>query len=66
MSNKEKETIVNEIMDLLIKLTDTDKQEKEKPESSPIKMLTIAEYFGYNYAKGGHWYEIRSTYIYEI
>ena len=43
MSNMEKEKIVNEIMDLLIKLTDTDKQDKEKPESSPTEMLTIKE-----------------------
>ena len=45
MSNKEKETIVNEIMDLLIKLTETDKNagEKLETESSPTEMLTIKE-----------------------
>ena len=43
MSNKEKETIVNEIMDLLIKLTDNEKSENVKTESSPTEMLTIKE-----------------------
>ena len=42
MTNTEKEHIVNEIMDLLIQLTDTE-QKDSKQEKSPTEMLTIKE-----------------------
>ena len=43
MSKEEKDRIVNEIIDLLIKLTDNDDKDNEQCPDSPTEMLTIKE-----------------------
>lgn len=45
MRNMEKEKIIDQIMDLLVKLSESDDEEKpaEKTEKKPAEMLTIKE-----------------------
>ncbi len=43
MSNEEKDRIVNEIIDLLILLTDSDDKDNAHCSDSPTEMLTIKE-----------------------